>query len=175
MYEKVFNVIFHTGFIQRNWLIGNIKPTRIYKNKGDRNDPKNFWPIAILSCMGKLFTAVLNTRIKQFCEDFEILKENQTGFRSGYSTTENIFTLHTFFEILKSKRKNLYCAFIDFKSAFDTVWRDGLWFKLLENHINGKMYNIIFNLYKDIKSNIVYNGATSDFFQSCTGVRQGEN
>jgi hypothetical protein len=37
----------------------------------------------------------------------------------------------------------LFCAIIDFAAAFDTVWRDGLWNKLLINQINGKMYNII--------------------------------
>jgi hypothetical protein len=43
------------------WLVGNIKP--IYKNKGNPLDPKNFRPITILSCLGKLFTAILNERL----------------------------------------------------------------------------------------------------------------
>jgi hypothetical protein len=32
---------------------------------------------------------------------------------------------------MKKKKKKLYCAFIDFAKAFDTVWRNGLWNKLL--------------------------------------------
>jgi hypothetical protein len=31
---------------------------------------------------------------------------------------------------MKKKKKKLYCAFIDFAKAFDTVWRNGLWNKL---------------------------------------------
>jgi hypothetical protein len=31
------------------------------------------------------------------------------------------------------------------EKAFDTVWRDGLWYKLLMCNIKGKMYNVILN------------------------------
>jgi hypothetical protein len=54
-YETLFNVVFNSGIIPESWLIGNIKP--IYKNKGDKMNPKNFRPITILSCLSKLFTA----------------------------------------------------------------------------------------------------------------------
>ena len=60
--------------------------------------------------------------------------------------------------IIYSFYKNkLFYAFIDFAAAFDTVWRDGLWNKLLINQINGKMYNVIFNMYNGSKSRVVYN------------------
>jgi hypothetical protein len=53
-YEKIFNAIFNSGEMPDIWLVGNIKP--IYKNKGNPLDPKNFRPITIISCLGKLFT-----------------------------------------------------------------------------------------------------------------------
>jgi hypothetical protein len=58
-------------------------------------------------------------------------KENQSGFRQSYSTLDNIFSIFTPFQILKSKKKKLYCAFIDFEKAFDRVWKDDLFHKLL--------------------------------------------
>ena len=64
---------------------------------------------------------------------------------------------------------------MDFKQAFDTVWRPGLWSKLREHHINGKCLTIIQNLYKDIKSKIIANGVSSAYFLCLNGVRQGEN
>jgi hypothetical protein len=51
--------------------------------------------------------------------EFMILKENQSGFRQSYSTLDNIYFIFTLFQILKSKKKKLYCAFIDFEKAFD--------------------------------------------------------
>jgi hypothetical protein len=45
------------------------------------------------------------------------------GFRNGYSMVENIFALHSFFELIKLKKKKLFAAFVDFEKTFDTVWR----------------------------------------------------
>ena len=73
------------------------------------------------------------------------------------------------------KKKKIYCAFIDFAKAFDIVWRNGLWKKILIIQINGKMYNVIFNMYQNIKSRIQYNKETSNYFKCNVGVRQGEN
>ena len=154
-------------------LEGIIRP--IYKNNGDANNPENYRPITILSCFGKLFTAVLNQRLTNFLDQHDIIEENQAGFRSGYSTLDHIFTLHSLIEILKFKKTKLYCAFVDFSKAFDSVWRGGLWMKLLGNSINGKIFQIIFNLYQNIKSCVMYSGSQSSFFQSFCGVRQGEN
>ena len=173
VYEKLFNVIFDNGIMPSSWLIGMIKP--IYKNKGDKFDPKNYRPITIVSCLGKLFTAILNERLTEFSESFFVLSENQSGFRKGYSTLDNMFTLQSFFEILKCKKKKMYCAFVDFMKAFDTVWRAGLWHNMLLNNINGKMYDVIFNMYCNIKSCIVFNKCKSDYFACDNGVRQGEN
>ena len=76
---------------------------------------------------------------------------------------------------LQKPRKKLFCSFIDFSKAFDSIWRVGLWKKLLASNINGKRFQIIFNMHKGIKSCVSYNGEQSSFFSSFRGVRQGEN
>ena len=173
IYISLFNVILDTGIIPDSWLEGIIRP--IYKLGGDPTQPENYRPITILSCFGKLFTAILNSRLNSFIDHHDILNENQAGFRSGYSTTDHIFTLHILSEILKHNKKKLFCSFIDFSKAFDSVWRLGLWMKLLSNNINGKIFRIINNMYKDIKSCVMHSGEQSCFFKSQIGVRQGEN
>jgi hypothetical protein len=108
--------------IPEQWLYGDIIP--IFKNKGDKSDPKNYRPITIVSCFGKLFTSVLNNRLNKFSNQHHFILENQGGFRKGYSTNDNLFILHILIHIMKKKKKKLYCAFIDFAKAFDTVWRN---------------------------------------------------
>lgn len=38
------------------------------------------------------------------------------------------------------------CAFIEFEQAFDIVWRNGLWSKLINNGVNEKWLIIIIHV-----------------------------
>ena len=169
---KIFNLVFDSGIVPDSWSIEIILP--IYKNKGDPLDPENCRAMTLVSCFGKLFTSILNKRPTLFSNQTEILKEKQTGFRKGYSTTDNIYSLHALISLYFSFDKQLYCLFIDLKKAFDKVWRAELWQKLLKSEIKGKCFNIIFNMYQNIKSCVRYHNQTSDFFSCLTSVRQGE-
>ena len=42
------------------------------------------------------------------------------------------------------------------------------------NHINGKMHNVIVNIYHNLKSRIMYNNEYVEFFRCGNGVRQME-
>lgn len=173
IYVNLFNLLFDKGIFPSVWLEGIIRP--IYKRTGDITNPENYRPITIVSCFAKLFTSVLNSRLNNFVNYNEILQENQAGFRKGYSTNDQIFTLHALIEILKAKKKKLFCTFIDFRKAFDSVWRSGLWQKLLQSGIDGKLLRIINNMYKGIKSCVSLNGQKTSFFSIYSGLRQGEN
>ncbi|XP_061174937.1 uncharacterized protein LOC133184104 isoform X3 [Saccostrea echinata] len=74
-------------------------------------------------------------------------------------------------KVYKTKRKKKS----DFKQAFDTVWRHGLWTKILQSGIDGKCFRFIRNMYKGIKSKVQIGQHLSDFFMCNVGVRQGEN
>ena len=156
-----------------SWLKGSINP--IYKGKGQPSDPDSYRPITILSCLGKLFTAILNLRITKFIEDNELLRENQAGFRKDYSCADHMFTLYNVINILKKKKRKLFCCFVDFSQVFDKVWRVGLWSKLLASGVNGKIFTVIHQMYQNIKSCVTLNGQQSPFFSCESGVRQGEN
>ena len=88
---------------------------------------------------------------------------------------DHVFTLKSLIDIFLHKKKKLFCAFVDFKKTFDTVWRSGLWIKLISFGITGKLFNVIRNIYNNIKSCVQVNGQKSDYFSCYTGVRQGEN
>ncbi len=173
VYVKLFNIVFNSGILPEAWMIGNIIP--IYKNKGSNLDAKNYRPITLLSCLGKIFTSILNERLGSFANTLNIIHENQAGFRQGYSTVDHMFSLYALFELLSVKKKKLHCIFVDFEKAFDSVHRNSLLFKLLQNNVNGKVLRVIQNMYDDVKSRICHNNTYSNIFNCEIGVRQGEN
>jgi hypothetical protein len=106
IYCLFFNTIFNSGILPDTWLIGTIK--HIYKKKGSPLNQENFRPITILSCLGKIFTAILNEGMSTFLERNNILKENQAGFRSNYSTTDHSVALKILIDVLNSQKKKLF-------------------------------------------------------------------
>ena len=173
VYVILFNKVLNDGEIPEEWTKGLIIP--LYKNKGDKSNPNNYRGITLLSCTGKLFTAILNERLGKFCNDNNILSDKQAGFRSEHSTVDHIFLMKTLTDIFNYHKKKLYCCYIDFQKAFDSVWRDALWYKAELFGVNGKFMRVIKNLYQNVKSCVYQNGTRSDFFQCSMGVRQGEN
>lgn len=48
LYVKLFKLVFGSGVVPDDWLLGIIKPT--YKGKGDKSQSENYRPIKLLSC-----------------------------------------------------------------------------------------------------------------------------
>ena len=174
-YTGLFNKILDSGVFPQGWSIGLVIP--LYKKKDDRRDSNNYRGITLLSCVGKLFTTILNERLKSNCESNNIINENQAAFRAKHSTTDHIFLLKILLDLIFNSKQKVFCAFVDYEKAFDTVWRDGLWHKLNMCGVykTSKVYNIIVNMYKNVKSCVFSRGIKSNYFASNAGVRQGEN
>ena len=123
-----------------------------------------------------MFSVVLNNRLTKFSNGFELITNAQAGFRKGFSTNDNIiFILHALISIYFSFGKKLFGSFIDFKSAFDTVWRIGLWQKMQKSNVQGKMCKVINCMYQNIKTCNRKGNEYSEFFNCEIGVKQGEN
>ena len=70
---------------------------------------------------------------------------------------DHIFSLHCIIDIYLKNKKKLYCAFVDYKKAFDLINRTDLWSKLISSGINGKIITVIYNLYNQAKSCVKHN------------------
>ena len=134
----------------------------------------NYRGITLLSIIGKLFTRILNNRLNDWAEEYNIYVEAQAGFRKCMGTVDNIFILNNLITHCLNNNESLYCAFVDFTKAFDFVVRDILWFKLIKLGVGGKMLNVIRSIYNHVKSRVKHNGSLGEPFLSHIGVRQGE-
>ena len=79
------------------------------------------------------------------------LGREHAGFREGYSTIDHAFVLHLVIELYQSVRKRVFCAFIDYRKAFDSIIRSLIW-HIISYNINGKVLNIIRETYSKAKS-----------------------
>ena len=103
----------------------------------------------------------------------EIIAEEQTGFRAGRSTTEQIVNLRIMCEKYLQHQQNLYHVFIDFKKAFDRVWHAALWATMRKYHINANLVRTIQQLYDKAASAVQMNGSIGEWFRTTVGERQG--
>ena len=66
-----------------------------------------------------------------------------------------------------------YCCMLDAAAAFDTVWHDGLFFKIYNSGINGRLWRVLRSAYKHVKSAVFFDGYLSTWFNVHQSVRQG--
>jgi len=133
---KLFNLVLKSEQFPSDWCYSTL--ITLYKS-GDKFDPENYGGISLSSCLGKVFTKILNNRLTLFLDKNGIIPEYQIGFRKSYRTADHIFMMRTLIGIAKSKGQKIFACFIDLKKAFDTVWRDGLIYKLINSGINSKI------------------------------------
>ena len=166
MLHALFNKFFDESICPSSWAEGIIIP--IFK-KGEHTDQNNYRAITLSSILGKVFTIILNKRLTKWAESNKIISENQAGFRKGHQTFYHIFTLQTLAKQYISKKQKLFVCFVDFKKAYDLVWRNCLLYKLLKYGISSKMKNMISSIYSYVK----VNGTLSKSFVCSLGLRQG--
>ena len=170
--KHLFNKLFDLGYFPQSWSEGYVIPLH---KKGSIDDVNNYRGITLLSTIGKLFSRVLNNRLTDWAENYNVYIEAQAGFRSRMGTVDNIFCLHGIINHLLNQGKQLYCAFIDFTKAFDYIVRENLWYKLIHMGIRGKILNIMKSMYDSVKSMVKFQNNLSDSYNCLLGVRQGES
>jgi hypothetical protein len=104
----------------------------------------------------------------------DVLTDGQFGFKPGYATVDAIFALYSLVSNSLSNKNKLYCAFIDFHKAFDSIDRIKLWFKLSKLGSRGTILNMLKSLYSNVKSCVTVNGFTSEYVANTIGLMQGE-
>ena len=144
--------------------------TPIFK-KGDRENPANYRAISLLSIPGKVLNRILLQHIQAKTEP--ISSDRQYGFRPNRGTTDAIFIVRQLTQKAKERNLNLHFHFIDFKSAFDTIWRSALWKMMKRVGVNKTVIDVIKDMYEKSQCAVNVDGKLTDWFEVTVGVRQG--
>ena len=92
--------------------------------KGNLQQCQNYRKTSLISHLNKVTLKIRLNRSKAQVE--KIIAEEQTDFRAGRSTTEQIFNLRILRAKYPQHQQDLYRVFVNFKKAFDRVWHAAL-------------------------------------------------
>ena len=117
--------------------------------KGNLQQCQNYRTISLISHASKVMLKVILKRLSP--QAGEIIAEEQAGFRSGRSTSEQIFNLRVLGEKYSQHQQDIFHVFIDYKKAFDRVWHDALWATMKNYNMGQKLILSIQRLYKNVQ------------------------
>ena len=89
----------------------------------DKRDPRYYRGIALAPVAYKLYCRLLNGRLSQWIDDNNGMGDEQNGVRMGRSSVDQIASLTNIIDVRKKLRISTFCAFIDFKKAYDAIDR----------------------------------------------------
>ena len=166
--HQLFQDFFNKFSVCDDLKIGIILP--LFKGKGAKaNNEDNYRGITLFLTLCKIYEMIYLNRLEKYVAQMGFFSEMQFSFQEGVGCTEAIF--ETINHMLERGSKVFSC-FLDVRKAYDTVWIDGLLYKLfLELGIKVRMWLAIRDLYTNVKAQVFYEGSLSrkiDVSQ-CTG------
>ena len=144
----------------------------IDKKDKDKRYIKNWRPISLKSVDVKIASKALALRLANLSP--EIIQADQYAYVKGRTIFDVIRTIDDIMEFTKMKQiPGLMVAF-DFEKAFDSLSWTFL-FEALNSFNFGKSFiSWVSVLYWNISSCILNNGVSTQMFDICRGVRQGD-
>ena len=169
-------MIFHScmihGSFPEAWKRANVVP--IHK-KNSKNLKQNYRPISLLPIFGKIFEKLIFDSLYQHLNVNGLLNPNQSGFRPGDSTINQLLSIvHTISAAFDcNPTLDVRSVFLDISKAFDRVWHKGLIYKLRRCGVSGNLLSLIQSFLANRKQRTLLNGKTSEWGNITAGVPQG--
>ncbi|KAK3529274.1 hypothetical protein QTP70_024827, partial [Hemibagrus guttatus] len=165
---RLCNIVWQSGTVPLDWATRMVVP--LFK-KGDWRVCSSNRGITLLSLPGKVYSRVLERRVRPFIEPQ--IQEEQCGFRPGRGTLEQLYTLHRVLEGSWEFAQPVHMCFVDLEKAFERVPRGILWEVLWEYWVRGPLLRAVWSLYNQSRRLVRIASCKSDLFPVHVGLRQG--
>ena len=167
-----YNLLWDWEVVPKEWHHAHIR----YLHKGGAKpkfDLSSYRPISLISCIGKAYTMLWLPRLEKQLRPH--LPSEQAGFMPKSGSVEALWTIRALVDVqVNSEARNrAYACFADTATAFDTVWRDGLYFILYSYGVKGKMLRMVKAWHDGATAVGLWYNAQSNRIQFSQGVRQG--
>ena len=169
---KFYGACIRIGYFPKAWK--HAKTIMVPKPGKDLSSAKNYRPISLLSCLGKLFERLLAGRLSKFLESQGMFNKNQSGYRKGKMSSDHLLRLVE--ETHKGFRAGDVTAslFLDAEAAFDKCWHDSIRFKLKKMlGLPDRLVRVLSSFLTDRTLQVVENGLSSRVINLRAGTPQG--
>lgn len=167
----LFNAVFTTGEFPTAWKHAEV--IAVPKPGKDLRSPSSYRPISLLPVMSKLFERLYLRRLLQHIDAEGILPDEQFGFRRGHSTTHQLLRLVEEAMEALDRKEYFGALLLDVSKAFDSVWHEGLLFKLYTLGIPSSHVRLIRSYLQDRTFHVKAGLGVSTRRQIRAGVPQG--
>jgi exonuclease III len=124
-----FNDCLKFGYFPSKWK--NAYGVMLPKPGKDPCSTTGYRPISLLNTVGKLFERILNRRLMGHLTDASFFNEWQRAYLPKKEASEIVYRLTEEIKETSNKKKWFTTAFsLDVEKAFDSVWHNGLRYKL---------------------------------------------
>ena len=106
-------------------------------------DKDNYRGVTLLNVIGKLFERIILNRSMSYFENLGFPNELQFAYQKSKSSVIASFILQEAILDSVENGSNAYSCLLDSVKAFDTVWIDGLFYKLYNIGIRGKTWRLL--------------------------------
>jgi len=168
---RLFNESFASGTVPREWKTALIIP--IPKPNKALTSTNSYRPISLLSCVAKLMEQLVNKRLHFFLEQSNAFRTSQGGFRPRLASIDQVTRLDTAIRDSLRTKSVLAVVFCDFSNAFDTVWHNGLLYKLSRCGVQGRVLRWLRDYLSDRSFKVFFEGEYSSLRRIKSGVPQG--
>ena len=166
----IFNHCLIAGQIPPHWKQST---TILIHKKGPTDDPANFRPISLMSCLYKLFMSLLASRISQVAIKKGLISPNQKSARPHEGCHEHSFSLQSITSDCKRNQKNAFIAWLDLRNAFGSIPHDAIYTTLTHMGFPVPLINLLKTAYDRYTTTIcTANGETSPI-PIKSGIKQG--
>ena len=169
--ETIFNRCLDNKKVPTSWKQSTT--ILIYK-KGNSDDPSNFRPVALMSCIYKLFTALLAARVTDFAINNGLMSPQQKSARPAEGCHEHTFTLESIISDCKRNQKNCFMAWLDLKNAFGSINHQAIYVTLRHMSFSESLIELIRDIYTNA-STVIHTSLNeeTDPINVHAGVKQG--
>ena len=166
----LFNRFMELNIVPYDWR--QVRVIAIQKPGKPAADHNSYRPIAMLSCLRKLFEKMILLRLDNWVETNHLLSATQYGFRRGKGTNDCLALLASEIRVAFERKEQTASVFLDIKGAFETVSVEVLSEKLHESGLSPAMNNFLYNLLSEKQMNF-HHGSLSTCRTSFKGLPQG--